>query len=167
MRLACALALAVAFAATCVVAEEQREAPAQWPPPESVEARMHELQGILASRESSPAEREAAREELANLLKSPAGQARGRTRDEKPARAAIQPFPSVARPLANPPIHVPGVAELEVVAPPARPIVVPQTGGVVTPTGPGSFAVNPITGNTLHPVPGGYVDPKTGQFVPR
>jgi hypothetical protein len=31
----------------------------------------------------------------------------------------------------------------------------------------GKFAVDPTTGALLHEVPGGYVDPRTGQFIPR
>jgi hypothetical protein len=41
----------------------------------------------------------------------------------------------------------------------------PQTGSVAVPSG--KFAVDPATGHVLHEVPGGYVDPRTGQFVPR
>ena len=59
---------------------------------------------------------------------------------------------------------MPGVAELEVVRPP-RPLVVPQTGAAIAPSG--RAGVDPRTGNILHETPAGYVDPKTGQFVPR
>ena len=55
-----ALAAAIALAA---------ETP-QWPPPSGVEARMKELQAIIGSRESTAAQREAARKELAGLLKN-------------------------------------------------------------------------------------------------
>jgi hypothetical protein len=138
---------------------------APWPPPSEVETRMHELQQVLGSRESTPAQREAAREELSGLLKSPAGQARGRTPDEKPARAAIDPFPPIVKPAVSPPIvgPAPPVAHIEVVQPP-RAIVLPS--GVVTlPSS--KFAVDPRTGGVLHEVPGGFVDPRTGQFTPR
>ena len=72
------------------------------------------------------AQREAAREELAGLLKSPAGQLKGPTPDAKPARAAIIPFPSVVKPL--PPIAdavppTPGIAHLEVLHAPVAPQV--------------------------------------------
>src|SRR5260221_13216775 len=90
-------AAAFALIASVCVAQEP-----QWPPPASVEARMHELQAVLIARDSTAAQREAAREELANLRKSPAGQARGRTPGEKPPRAAIDPFPRVVKPAANP-----------------------------------------------------------------
>jgi hypothetical protein len=41
----------------------------------------------------------------------------------------------------------------------------PRTGAPALPSG--RFAVDPTTGGVLHEVPGGYVDPRTGQFVPR
>jgi hypothetical protein len=141
-----------------------------WPPPEKVEARMHELQAAIRDPQSTPEQREAARAELANLLKSPAGQERGPTPDEKPVkppRAAIIPFPSVVKPL--PPIAdtvppTPGVAHVEVLPPP----VAPQVSTRGTPVAPAQdFAIDPLTGRVLHPVPGGYVDPRTGQRFPR
>lgn len=166
MRLRLAAALGLALLATRSMALETTE----WPPPEGVASRMKELQEILRGSEASPAQREAAREELASLLKSPAGQARGRTPDEKPsrpARAAIDPYPSVLRPApAAPPAEPPpaGVARLEVLEPP-KPVVDPRSGTVLPSAGP--FVIDPRTGAVLHPTPGGYVDPKTGQFVPR
>src|SRR5437868_6363214 len=102
-----ALALAAGVIAGASAADEP-----QWPPPEGVQARMRELQQAIIRRDSTPAEREAAREELGSLLKSPAGQQRGRTPDEKPprpARAAIDPFPSVhghASPLGVKPVDI-------------------------------------------------------------
>jgi hypothetical protein len=131
---------------------------------------MRELQQILQAPDVSAAEREAAREELAALLKSPAGQTRGRTRDEKPvrpARAAIDPFPSVVKPTPPPPPAATppaGVARIEIVEPP-RHVVIPQTGSTLQPSG--RFAIDPRTGNVLHETPAGYIDPRTGQFVPR
>jgi hypothetical protein len=141
----------------------------QWPPPPEAEARMRELQQALTARDSTPAERERAREELSDLLKSPAGQARGRTPDEKPARAAraaIEPYPSVVAPVNVAPAPPPpgGVATVEVVVPP-KPIVIPKTGAALTPSG--RFAIDPRTGSVLHEIPGGYVDPRTGRFSPR
>ena len=137
---------------------------APWPPPSGVETRMRELQAVIASRDATPAQREAARAELSSLLKSPAGQARGRTRDEKPARAAIEPLPSMVKPAEGPIPSAPPIAHVEVVTP-AKPLVIPQTGTAATPSG--RFAIDPRTGAVLHEVPGGYVDPRTGQFVPR
>ncbi len=162
MRTRLALA-AAAFAATAAGALET----AQWPPPDPVVARMKALQGILASADATGAQREAAREELSGLLKSPAGQAKGRSRDEKPARAAIDPFPGVASPSPAPrpaPPPSAGVATLEVVDPP-RLFVDPRTGSAAPKAG--GFAIDPRTGSVLHETPGGFVDPKTGRFVPR
>jgi hypothetical protein len=140
---------------------------AQWPPPSGVETRMHELQGVLGSRDSTPAQREAAREELSSLLKSPAGQARGRTPDEKPTRpprASIDPFPSVVKPAYSPPLGpAPPIAHIEVLTPP-RPLVIPNSGAVASPSN--GFAVDPRTGAVLHEIPGGYVNPRTGQVTP-
>ena len=163
-RLAAALALAwIAMPATALET-------AEWPPPEEVASRMKALQETLRDPKATPAQREAAREELAGLLKSPAGQARGRTADEKPARparAAIDPYPSVVRPTLAPAPATPppeGVAKLEVVDPP-KPLVDPRTGTVLPRAG--DFAIDPRTGAVLHAAPGGFVDPKTGQFIPR
>jgi hypothetical protein len=159
--------LAAGFFAMCAAGVIAAETPA-WPPPPGIEARMRELQQVLIDRASTAPEREAAREELASLLKSPAGQMRGRTPDEKPprpARAAIEPFPSVLRPSpAPPPLPSPGVAQVEIVEPPKR-IVIPQTGSAPVPTQ--RFAIDPRTGNVLHEIPGAYIDPRTGQIVPR
>ena len=160
--------LAIAAAALACTAAQALES-AQWPPPEPVAARMKTLQETLAAVDSTPAQREAAREELSGLLKSPAGQARGRTRDEKPSRASIEPFPSVVRPAAAPtPIMVVpppgGVARLEVVDPP-KVIVDPRTGAAAPRTG--GFAIDPRSGSVLHESPAGFIDPKTGRFVPR
>ena len=135
---------------------------AQWPPPSPVEARMRELQHVIVDPQSTPKERQAAREELVNLLKSPAGQSREPT-PEKPARAAIQPFGSIVKPAENPPIHTPPVAHVEVTQPP-KPIATPN-GGTLVPTAPG-FAVDPRHGHVLHATTNGYVDPRTGQFTP-
>ncbi|HZZ94374.1 MAG TPA: hypothetical protein VFE23_17565 [Usitatibacter sp.] len=161
------VALLLALAAPAAFALET----ATWPPPAPVQERMHALQQVIIDKESTAAQREAAREELSGLLKSPAGQERGRTPDEKPvrpARAAIIPFPSVVHPLPpEKPSHLPPseIAHVEVVLPP-KPVVLPGKGTAAIAPAPG-FAVDPLTGNVLHAVPGGYVDPKTGQFVPR
>jgi len=158
--------LVVALAAASAWAVEDTS----WPPPGNIEARMHELQAAIRDPQSTMAQREAAREELAGLLKSPAGQVKGATPDEKPvrpARAAIIPFPSVVKPL--PPIAdtvppTPGIAHLEVQQPPMAPQVSPRA----TPVAPAQdFAIDPLTGHVLHPVPGGYVDPRTAQRFPR
>jgi hypothetical protein len=107
------------------------------------------------------------------MLKSAAGQAR-ETPDEKPtrpARAAVDPLPSILKPTVIPsvpgptpsPSGTPGVARLEVVQPP-RPVANPQSGIATSPPA-GGFAIDPRTGHVLHESPAGYVDPKTGQLV--
>ena len=138
-----------------------------WPPPDDVATRMRELQAVLSSADASAAQREAARHELSSLLKSPAGQARGPTPGEKPtrpARAAIEPFGSFVKPAPNPPISVPGVAHVEVTVPP-RMTISPPTGRPVAPSV--GAAVDPRTGHILHETPNGYIDPRTGAFVPK
>lgn len=139
----------------------------QWPPAEDVGARMRELQQVIMARDSTLPQREAAREELSGLLKSPAGQARGRTPGEKRiARAAIDPYPSVVAPVYIAPTPPPAgsVAHIEVTVPPKPPVIL-QSGAAAAPSG--RFAVDPRTGNVLHETLGGYVDPRTGQFIPR
>ena len=166
MRARLVAAVALALAAMPASAAES----AGWPPSAEVASRMKSLQETLRDPDVTAAQREAAREELAGLLKSPAGQARGRTADEKPtrpARAAIDPYPSVFRPTPAPAPAAPppeGVAKLEVVEPP-KPLVDPRTGTVLPRAG--DFAIDPRTGAVLHSTPGGFVDPKTGQFIPR
>src|SRR5258706_15879093 len=94
---------AIAFAATLAAAIDS----AQWPPPSGVQTRMRELQAVLGSRESTPPQPAAEREQPSHLLKSPAGQTRGRTTDEnptRPARAQIQTTPSEVRHAQTPPI---------------------------------------------------------------
>jgi len=166
MRPRLAAALALALVSMQAAALES----AEWPPSPEVASRMKALQETLRDPDATAAQREAAREALAGLLKSPAGQARGRTADEKPARparAAIDPYPSVVRPAPAPAPPAPppeGVAKLEVVDPP-KPLVDPRTGTVLPRAG--DFAIDPRTGAVLHSTPGGFVDPKTGQFIPR
>ena len=145
---------------------------AQWPPPPETAQRMRDLQHVIIDPSSTAQQRDAARNELSDLLKSPAGHARPTPQEKRPARAAIDPFPSVVKPWervpAPPVLPVPpaeGVARVEVVEPP-KPLIVPQTGRLAAPAG---GVLIDSQGNVLHPVPGGvgYVDPRTGQFVPR
>jgi hypothetical protein len=157
--------LAAFFAATCVLSAAAVDS-TSWPPPGGVAARMRELQVVIANPEVTAAQREAAREELAGLLKSPAGQSR-RTPDEKtpPARrAAIEPIGPIVKPAVNPPVAVPGVASVEVIIPP-RITVAPTTGASIAPSG--RAAIDPRTGNVLHDTGNGFVDPRTGQFIPK
>ena len=161
---ACAVALALCIAGGAPDALALDEA--QWPPPDDMAARMRELQQVIIGRDSTMAQREAARGELAKLLKSPAGQARPTPEGPTlPARAAIQPFPSVVKPAERIATPVPPseVAHVEIVEPP-KPIIIPQTGQVARPLG--DFAID-NHGRVLHPIPGGYIDPRTGQVVPK
>jgi hypothetical protein len=135
----------------------------QWPPSEAVQARMHELQQVIIARDSTPAQRDAARAELAGLLKSPAGRANGPTPDEKPVhppRAAIDPHGPILMPaipaVPRPPVASSDVARLEVREPP-RPILIPVPGAV-------RMAIDPRTGDLMRETPGGFLDPKTGQI---
>ena len=161
----------LAWLALCAPAARAADAP-QWLPPDADAGRIRQLQETLMSRDSTPGQREAAREELGSFLKSPAGQQRGRTVDEKPVRAAraavTDPVHVELVPLTPAsPVPPSGVARLEVVEPP-KPIVVPRSGTVAAPIAPGSsFAVDPRTGAVMHGAGGGFVDPRTGQFTPR
>ena len=141
---------------------------ASWPPSDSVVSRMHELQGVISDPASNAAQREAARKELSGLLKSPAGQSKGPTPDEKPVhapRAAIQPFGQIVKPAPTVSVPVPGVATVDVVQPP-RITIAPQTGRAIVPST-GGTAVAPLTGHIQHETPYGYIDPRTGQFTPK
>ena len=133
----------------------------EWPPPSPVEARMHELQRVIANPQSSPEARNAARAELVNLLKSPAGQDHDTT-NGRPARAAIQPFGPIVKPAANPPLPDAPVAHLEVTLPP-KPVPL-MNGSVAIPAGNGT-AIDTHNGALLQQVPGGYIDPRTGKFI--
>ena len=171
--LACALAAPPAFALEEVA----------WPPTGEAAARMHELQQVIISRDATPAQRNAARAELGRMLMAnerPLPDDKGR----KP-RAAIDPYPGIVKPvnIAPAPASVPpsSVAHVEVVEP-ARPVVNPRSGSPAVPLSappsfapapppfapaPPAFATDPRTGATLHPSGNGYVDPRTGQFIPR
>lgn len=168
MRLAAAL---VAFA---LAAPAWADEGATWPPPGEAAARMRELQGVIASPDSTRAQRDAARAELGRLLMSPAGRERGAP--AMPPRAAVQPSPPIAPPAPYTPRPAPpagDVARIEVVEPPKL-VVHPRTGAVVVPAVPAApqatppaFGVDPRTGAVVHPAGNGYVDPRTGQFTPR
>ena len=166
----CLRSILVACAAAAAIAQAA-DAPT-WPPSPEVLARMRELQAVIANPATSKSDREKARAEIGNLMKSPAGQDR-KTPEEakKPARAAIDPYPSVVKP-------APPVARIEVVQPPpaTRPAdtaprpapdsIYPRKPppGVVAPSP--DLAVNPRNGHLLQEIPGGWVDPRTGQFIP-
>ena len=120
-------------------------------------ARMQALHQTINDPKSTMDQRQAAREELANLLKSPAGQA--------PApRAAIEPFGPIVKPAINPPISTPPVAHLEVTQPP-RTTVAPS--GIAAAPAASGTAIDPRNGHVLTETPNGYIDPRTGHFIPK
>lgn len=132
---------------------------------------MRELQVALSARDATPGQREAARRELARMLMGPAAPApaSGDSRGEaRPPRAAIQPFPAIpATAVPSPPaarVDPGDVARLEVTGP-SRAIVNPRTGSVVAPIG--STVIDLRSGTVLQETPSGYMDPRTGQLIPR
>ena len=160
MRAVAAMMLA-AFASVPALALEN----AEWPPPPETAQRMREAQRAIIDPSSTPAQRDAARHELSSLLRSPAGQSRAGETPAHAPRAAIDPFPSVVKPYerVTPPAPPEGVARIEIIEPP-KPVIIPRTGAPAMPSG--SFAID-NHGNVLHPIPGGYIDPRTGRVVPR
>ena len=170
---------ALPFAIAWFVASAGAVETTQWPPSPEMLGRMRTLQETIQNPATSKEDRAKARAELEGLMKSPAGKEKA-TRDEKktpdeaqekkrPARAAIDPYPSIVKPAEGklPAVPPPPTARLEVIPPPPRPAINPSTGSVAIPAPPG-IAIDPRTGNVLHEVPGaGYVDPRTGQFIPR
>ncbi|HEX4331548.1 MAG TPA: hypothetical protein VH040_05400 [Usitatibacter sp.] len=160
MRAARAMAAGVALFATAALAEDAA-------PQSPFEVRTQELHHVINDPKSTAAERQGAREELANLLKSPAGQAPGATPGDKPAnpaRAAVEPLAPIVKPAVNPAISSPPMAHVDVTQPP-RTIVTP-TGKAAAPA-PNGAAVDPRNGHVLTETPSGYIDPRTGQFTPR
>ena len=159
-----AIALCAALAPSLAFAQA-----AAWPPPPEVLGRMRDLQAVIVAPTTSKEARAAARLELERLLKSPAGQDRpGAHERNPPPRAAIEPFPSVFKPIEGK-LPAPPTARLEVIPDPAplpRPAINPSTGSVVRPSAPG-VAIDPRTGHVLHEMPAGYVDPLTGRFIPK
>ena len=132
---------------------------------------MRELQQAISARDATPEQREAARRELARMLMGPAatapapGDSRG---DARPARAAIQPFPSIpSAAIPSPPaarVDPDDVARLEVTGP-SRAIVNPRTGSIVAPIG--TTVIDQRSGAMLVETPSGYMDPRTGQLIPK
>jgi hypothetical protein len=140
---------------------------AAWPPSPEVRARMAALQAVLISRDSDAAARQAAREELIRLLRSPAAPEPDVKAGPSVPRAAIDPLPSLAFPAAsaNPPA-LPRIAPALVTLPPRpNPVVDPANGRVLTPAG--RAVVDPLTGRVLQETPGAFIDPLTGRVVPR
>jgi len=167
MRTRFVLAMALALGSAAAPAVDST----QWPPPPEVLEHMKALQARIADPGTSKEERAAARAQLERLMKSPAG-ADKKTADEarKPARAAIEPFPSVVKPRTAQPERFgppPPTAHVEVIDPPRKPVVVdPQTGSLIQPTAPG-VAVDSRTGHILQETPGAYIDPRTGRIIPK
>jgi len=157
LRIAAALG---ACAAGCALALETT----QWPPPAGVEVRMRELQAVLISRDSTMEQRNAAREELGALLRSPAAQPQPAPATKAAPRAAIEPYPRIVKPLEGGLAQPPDIAKIEIVTPPKL-VVVPRSGAVATPSG--SVAIDGRTGAVLHESPSGYIDPRTGAFTPK
>jgi len=155
-----ALMAAALVAAPCMALET-----AQWPPPPETAQRMQELQHVIIDPTSTSQERAVARQELSGLLHSPAGQSQADVKPSRPARAAIDPFPSVVKPYdrITPPAPPAGVAHVEVIEPPKSVVIGPLSRPAVPS---GDFAID-THGNVLHPVPGGYIDPRTGRVTPR
>ena len=128
---------------------------------------MRELQEAISARDATPEQREAARRELTGLLKSP-GTAQSTPPAKGPTRANIQPFASVEAsvvpsvPAAR--VDPDDVARLEVTGP-SRAIINPRTGSVVAPTGSTVFDLR--SGRVLQETPSGYLDPRTGQLIPK
>jgi hypothetical protein len=125
---------------------------------------MRELQQVIGARDSTPGERDAARRELGKLPRSSSAKV-APPEGKAPARAAIQPFPSIPAPrLGAPPKPVDSsdVAKVEVV-PPSRAIVNPSTGSIVAPIG--NTVIDLKTGSVLQETPSGYVDPRTGRLI--
>lgn len=160
MRAAHAIATVAALWAATALAQD-----APSPPRSPLEARMQELHQAINDPQSTAAQRQGAREELANLLKSPAGQAPGPTPGEntaRPPRAATEPLAPLVKPAVNPPISSPPVAHVDVTQPPRT--TVTAAGRAVAPASNGA-AIDPRNGHVLTETPNGYVDPRTGQFT--
>jgi hypothetical protein len=136
-----------------------------WPPAADAARRLQELRAVLISATSTPAERQAAREEMMKMIVNEGAAVRPAP---MPPRAAVEPGRSVfeGKPdLAKPVPTAPPVNSLAPPAPAAAPVVNPATGAVILPQG--RSAVDPATGRIYLEVPGGYLDPATGQFVPK
>jgi len=121
---------------------------------------MQSLHQVINDPKSTLDQRQAAREELGNLLKSPAGQGPAASAP----RAAIAPVGPIVKPAVNPAISTPPVAHVEVTQPP-RTTVTPQ-GLAAAPT-PGGAAIDPRNGHVLTETTNGYIDPRTGHFTPK
>ncbi len=132
------------------------------PPASPAAERMKELHRILYDAQTSPGERRAARAELLRLLRASDAKVPPR---EMPPRAAILPAPSAVIGTQR---DLPSVTIAPTLAPPAPPASAtpnPATGGMLVPSG--RTAIDSRTGRIVNEVPGGYLDPATGRFIPR
>ena len=152
-----ALAFTLLLAATSALAQGDSK-----PPANPADERMRELHRILYDAQTSPEERRAAREELLRLLRASDAKAPPR---EMPPRASILPAPSAVIGTQR---DQPAVTVAPSLAPPsplAPPTSNPATGGMLVPNG--RNAIDSRTGRIVNEVPGGYLDPATGRFIPR
>lgn len=136
------------------------EAAPAWPPSAATQERITELRGVLSSREASPAQREAARRELAAVLRSPASPREPVTPSIAPPRAAIAPFPAITSPLAI----LPSAPAATVVP---APRAIPAWPDAEREMPASRFQVHPSGGAVLVETPQGYVDPRTGHRIPK
>lgn len=161
-----AIGLALAIAATTPVAVETTD----WPPSPETLGRMRDLQAKILDPATTKGERATARKDLERLMKAPNAPETRAGEAKKPARAAIDPFPSVAKPadaglpfVPKPLTEPPPTARLEVIEESRRPIIDPSTGRIIQP----GAAVDPRTGRMLQETPSGYIDPRTGRLIPK
>ena len=160
-----AIVAAFLFAIPCAAPAAD---PVDWPPSPAVQKRMTELQATLHDPASTLDQRDKAREELTRLLKSKSARDEVEKADDvkRPPRAAIDPYPSVVKPLAPlaPRAPAPPVAHIDIVEPP-KPAIIQRSGVPAVPST--GAAVDPTTGQILHQTPNGYINPRTGEFIPR
>lgn len=141
------------------LAAEPAPAPG-WPPSEAARDRIVELRAVMSSREATPGEREAARRELAAMLRSPAAPAEPVKAVARAPRAAIAPFPALVSPVAPLP-----QAPAAVMVPAPR--TMPAWPDAESERAASRFKVDPATGGVMVRTPQGYVDPNTGHRLPK
>lgn len=159
MRLTPAAALFVALAGPAPAVAAEPVATPAWPPTAAARDRMQELRTVMSSRDATPAQREAARQELAAMLRSPAAPPEPMT-VATPPRAAIAPFPAIV----SPALQVPQAPTASVVA---APRAIPAWPDAEREAPVSRFKVDPTSGSVMVQTPQGYVDPRTGHRVPR
>ncbi len=152
------VAIGAFLAALDPLSGHAQDAPA-WPPSAEARSRIAELQAVMSARDSTPAQREAAREALARLLRHPDAA----EPEELPAvRAAIAPFPPIPAPA---PALQARTATL-VAAPRAiPPLSLPIFGLALPPAG--RVVIDPATGALFRDTGLGFIDPATGRRIPK